>query len=227
MKYFIALGQIVGLFLMTTVFYWWEYLWFTGIVYFAGSCLGGTMTYHRLLAHRSWNCPRFLEKILVLLETVMLTGSAIAWVSIHREHHKHSDTGKDPHSPKFRGFLKMQFASMFVVPKIKYATDLMRDKFYVWQHKNYILINSIYGTVLFLIDPWAIAYAWLVPAALVWHLNSMIITFSHKDGFPNNNFILGLLTFGEGWHKNHHLNWKRTRLHKFDIGGAIIEKIQR
>lgn len=196
-------------------------------VFFAGSCLGGTMTYHRLLAHRSWNCPKWLEKLFVLIETCMLSGSAIAWVAIHREHHKHTDSDKDPHSPNHRGFLYVHFMSMFVKPKTKYAVDLLRQPFYKFQHQYYFIMNAAYALILVAIDPFALVYAWLVPAALVWNAGSIIVSFSHKDGQPCNNDLVGFLTFGEGWHKNHHDNWKRKRLHKYDIGGLIIEKLHR
>jgi len=196
------------------------------VILFAGSCLGGTVTYHRLLSHRSWNCPKWLETLFVMVETVMLSGSAIAWVAIHREHHKYPDSLIDPHSPKHKGFLYVHFMSMFVKPKIKYAVDLIKIPFYKFQHQYYFIINLLYATILFLLDPFAVVYAWLVPAALVWNSGSAIISFSHKDGKPNNNFLLGLVTFGEGWHKNHHDNWRRKRLHKYDVGGIIIEGIE-
>ncbi len=229
MKYFILIGQLSGLVLTPYLLYSGSfYEIFIAICVFAlGSCFGGTMTYHRLLAHRSWKCPKWLEYTFVLIETIMITGSAIAWVAIHREHHKHSDSHNDPHSPVYKGLLRMHFLSMMVKPKAKYATDLIRDPFYQFQHKYYIYINLAYAAFLFLIDPLAIIYAWLVPAALVWQANSMIISFSHKNGIPTNNFLLGLITFGEGWHKNHHDNWKKIRLHRWDIGGYFIEKIQR
>lgn len=229
MKYFILSGQLLGLVLTPYLLYAGSTTEFfiAFVVFVLGSCFGGTMTYHRLLAHKSWTAPKWIEYSFVLIETVMITGSAIAWVAIHREHHKHSDSDKDPHSPTYKGFLRMHFLSMLVKPKTKYATDLIRKPFYQFQHKYYIHINLVYAAFLCLLDPFAIVYAWLVPAALVWQSNSMIISFSHKEGEPNNNFLLGLLTFGEGWHKNHHENWKRVRLHRWDIGGYFIEKIQR
>lgn len=229
MTIFILVGQLLGLFLFPFLLLFgssWEIL-IAVIVFCIGSCFGGTMTYHRLLAHRSWRCPAWLEYMFVLIETVMITGSAIAWVSIHREHHKHSDSEKDPHSPVYKGFFRMHFLSMLIKPKIKYAIDLIRKPFYQFQHKYYIHINVSYAVMLFIIDPFAVVYAWLVPAALVWQANSMIITFSHKDGKPCNNFLLGIVTFGEGWHKNHHDNSRQIKLHKFDIGGYFIERIQR
>lgn len=193
---------------------------------FGGACLGGTMTYHRLLSHRSWHCPVWLEYVFVAIETVMLSGSAIAWVAVHREHHKHSDNEKDPHSPEFKGYFYVHFLSMYIKPKIKYAVDLMRKPFYLFQHKWYFTINAAYAGVLYLIDPFAVIYAWLIPASLTWHIGSSIISVSHLGGTPRNNTLHGIISFGEGWHKNHHDNWRRKRLHKLDLGGWIIEGIE-
>jgi stearoyl-CoA desaturase (delta-9 desaturase) len=164
--------------------------------------------------------------LFVVCETVMLSGSAIAWVAIHREHHKHSDTEKDPHSPVFKGYWRVHFMSMFVKPKIKHAVDLIRSPFYKFQHQYYFTINIVYALILFLLDPFAIIYAWLVPAALVWNAGSLIVSFSHKEGKATDNALLGLLTFGEGWHKTHHDNWRRKRLHSFDLGGILIQGIE-
>jgi len=225
--YFLFYFQIVGLLSWLAIPYWYEHLVITLLIYFLASCLGGTMTYHRLLAHKSWNCPKPLMRLFVLFQTITMTGSAIAWVSLHREHHKYSDSKNDPHSPYHKGLFKMHFMSMFEKPKVKYAKDLLKDKFLKFQHEYYLHINIVYALILLSIDPWALIYAWLAPAALVWNANSLIISYSHKDGVPSNNFLLGLITFGEGWHLNHHNNSKLKKMHKYDIGGIIIESIEK
>ena len=228
MKFFIFCCQILGLVSIPFLLYFGSTAEFliTFCFWVLGSCFGGTITYHRLLAHRSWKCPTFLEYLFVMIETIMISGSAISWVAIHREHHRHADTEKDPHSPKFKGLLRMHFFSMMQTPKPKYALDLIRKPFYRVQHKFYIPINLFYAASLYALDPFSLLYAWLVPAALVWQTNSLIVSFSHKDGEPCNNSLVGLITFGEGWHKNHHANPRQKRLHKFDLGGFLIEKIQ-
>lgn len=195
-------------------------------VYFLTGCFGMTMTYHRLLSHRSWKCSKFLEYLFVSIATVGLTGSAISWVAIHRKHHKFSDTDTDPHSPMYKGFLYSHFLSMFSKVNIKYSFDLLKEKFYKYQHNYYLDVNLLFGLFLFLIDPFLIVYVWLFPAMILWNMGSFIVSMSHLNGEPTNNNILGLFVWGEGWHLNHHNNSKCFKFHKYDIGGWLIDKIR-
>lgn len=205
---------------------WWQ--WAIAIfVYFLNGCLGMTMTYHRLLSHRSWNPPRWVEYLFTLFATIGLTGTAITWVAVHRKHHAFTDTDKDPHSPKFQGRLKAHYLSMFAKVDIKYAAHLLRDKFYTFQHKNYILINLVYAAALYAIDPFAVVYAWLVPAMMLWNGGSAIVSLSHRNNAVHNDTVLALLVWGEGYHANHHNNAGRTRLGKWDLGGFIISKFRK
>ena len=204
------------------------YHWLIALfVYFLNGCLGMTMTYHRLLSHRSWNPPKWIEYLFTLFATIGMTGSAIAWVAIHREHHKHTDTEKDPHSPTFKGWVYAHFLSMFSKVKPRYVTDLMKDAFYLWQHKWYFEINLIYGLCLYMVDPFAVIYAWLVPAAILWNGGSLIVSTSHRNSTQNNDFIFALTTWGEGYHKTHHEYPRKARFGKWDLGGYLIERMEK
>jgi fatty-acid desaturase len=61
--------------------------------------LGINLCYHRLLTHRSFACPRGLERLLALLGVCCLQDTPARWVAAHRLHHQHSDEQEDPHSP--------------------------------------------------------------------------------------------------------------------------------
>lgn len=185
------------------------------------------MTYHRLLTHRSWNCPKLLEKVFVIFETLMMTGSAISWVAVHREHHRFTDAPKDPHSPHYKGFFKVHFLSMFVPVKIKYSVDLVRQPFYKFQHKYYFLIVAIYALTLAFFDPSLLITMWLAPSAIVWNLGSLIVSFSHRKKKPLDSTLLGILSFGEGWHGIHHAKPNLKHWHRFDIGGWLIIAIEK
>lgn len=193
-------------------------------VYFLNGCLGMIATYHRLLSHGSWQCSRFIEKLFVMFATIGLTGPAIDWVAIHRKHHRYSDTEKDPHSPDYLGKYKVHFLTMFCKVEPKYAVNLLRDPFYKWQRNNYFYINFAYAMILYIIDPFAVIYAWLFPAALVVGLGTAILSTSHRDKKPHNDFALAMLTWGDAFHTNHHDNPMVARLHKYDMTGFIIEK---
>lgn len=195
-------------------------------VYFLNGCLGMTMTYHRLLSHKSWKCPRPLEILFSLFATIGMTGPAISWVAIHRKHHGHMDTEKDPHSPIYKGWFWSHFLSMFAPVDPRYAAHLLRDKFYVFQHRYYFEICLAYGLILFLIDPFAVVYAWLVPAAILWNGGSAIVSTSHRNGKVNNDTTLALLVWGEGYHDEHHKHAGKSRFGKWDLGGKLIELIE-
>jgi fatty-acid desaturase len=203
-------------------------------VYFFNGCIGMTMTYHRLLSHKAWNPPKWIEYFGALCATIGMTGSAISWVAIHRKHHRHTDTQKDPHSPIMKGFIYCHWFSMFERVEVKYVTDLSRQAFYRMQHKYYFLICALYATFLYALDPFAVVYAFLAPACLLWNAGSSIVSIAHLFGDrphkiksrAGNNWLLGLLVWGEGWHNNHHHDAKNpyffNRPWQVDIGGYLI-----
>ena len=77
------------------------------------------------------------------------------------------------------------------------------------------------------IDPFALIYAWLAPAGFAKLIGSLIFTYGHHSGRPHNNTLLGLITFGEGFHHNHHNDESKSQWSKLDIGGWIIRGIRR
>lgn len=205
---------------------WWHWL-IAIFVYFLNGCLGMTMAYHRLLAHKNWKCPKFLERLFVLFATIGMTGTAISWVAVHRAHHAYADTQKDPHNPAQRGMFWCHFLSMFAKVEVKFASHLLRDKFYEFQHKHYFTINAVYALLVFLIGgPMALVYAWLVPACLLWNAGSSIVSISHRSGKPQADFLLYFLTWGEGYHDKHHASPSSSRFGKWDLGGYLIELIE-
>lgn len=227
--YTVLIAQIIAhLSIIPMIMYGEWYHWLIALfVYFLNGCLGMTMTYHRLLSHRSWNPPKWVEYLFTLFATIGMTGSAIAWVAIHREHHKFQDTEKDPHSPRFKGMIWAHFFSMFATVKPRYVVDLMRDKFYENQHKYYFEINLLYAAILYLIDPFAVIYAWLVPAMILWNGGSLIVSVVHRGGKAHNDTIFALTTWGEGYHETHHINPGLSRFGKWDLGGWLIQKFGR
>lgn len=210
---------IAHLALLSMVFYAETWQWgIVLIVYFFNGCIGMTSGYHKLLSHKSWNPPRWLEIFVTLCATIGLTGPAIGWIANHRKHHAFSDSDKDPQSPIVNGWWRTQYLSMFFPIQPKYAVHLLRDKFYVFQNTYYFHINIAWACIAMLLfrDWYAIVYAWLAPAAVLWSLGSLIVSSSHRQRVARNDWWLALLVWGEGWHSNHHDNpgnWKfHTRL---------------
>ncbi len=182
-------------------------LWaITFLVYFVTGCFGMTMTYHRLLSHKSWNAPKWFEKFGTLCGFYGLTGSSIAWVAVHREHHKHTDKEGDPHAPGIKGFFVVQWLSMFETPNPKFALHLIKDRFHLTLHRYYFVIHASLALGLYLSTglDWTVA-VYLAPAAILWNAGSFINTLTHMFGYRNydindnstNIWWLGYFMWGE------------------------------
>jgi stearoyl-CoA desaturase (delta-9 desaturase) len=207
------------------------------LVYFFTGCIGMSITYHRLLTHRSFKTNKFFEYFGTLCATVGLTGSSIAWTAAHRSHHANADKNGDPHSPMMFGYFRSQFLSMFSPINIK-KSPVVTDKVHQFFHKYYLHINLVWAIILFLIGGvWAVLTLYIVPAVLLWNAGSLINTVCHtkylgyrRYNVPDNsvnNPILGLLMWGEGWHNNHHRFQSRPnigeRWYEIDIGYYLIK----
>lgn len=217
-------------------------------IYFLMFGLGVSLFNHRVLSHKSIILKNRLIKLFLLFwSTVMLQGSTIAWVSMHREHHKHSDTEKDPHSP-IEGFWKSYWLSMMHTPNFRrFGIDLLRDKDITLFHKYFWHINFAYSVILFFMFGWmGILVGHLVPAAFTWHGVSIVNAVSHAPvnlplifGYRNfdtnenskNIPLAGYLTFGEAWHNNHHGKPSsytfKSKWWEFDIIATIAVFLQR
>jgi fatty-acid desaturase len=122
-------------------------LFAAGIVVFG--CVGINLCYHRLLTHRSFSCPLWLERGLAILATCSAQDSPPHWVAVHRQHHQFADEDQDPHSPlksffwAHMGWLLMKTEEMRRHTLIeRYAKDIARDPFYAWieRHNNWTKI---------------------------------------------------------------------------------------
>lgn len=221
-----SLQMLAYLSIIPMILYASWYEWIIALfMYFVFNGLGMIMTYHRLLTHRSYNCPKWIEYVLSFITTFSFTGSAITWIAIHRKHHKFADTEKDPHSPDHLGFWRVQFFTAFAEVEGRYALDLMRDSFYKWQHKYYTIICYVTILTLALIDPMLVVYTLLFPAGLTLFFGTLILSTAHKDFKPRTVLWLALVTFGDAFHDVHHDYPNKYRLHKLDLIGWIIEKI--
>lgn len=183
-----------------------------------GICLG----YHRLLTHRSLQItPKWLEYAIATLGALAIQGGPIFWVAGHRLHHAHTeDINKDPYSAK-RGFWWSHIGwLLYFRPEFfeyeqykKYAPDLDRDPFYRWLNRNFLLLQIPVGILLYALGGWSfVIYGVFLRAVLLWHSTWLINSASHIRGYRNfqvednsrNLWWAAILTYGEGWHNNHH-----------------------
>ncbi len=223
--------------LLATPFYFkWHYVALAIAIYFLTGCIGSSVVLHRYLSHRSWRCPQWLEFIGSFFVTIGLIGSTITWVSIHRAHHMHTDTPKDPHSPHFMHWFKVHFFTMYYKPRLKLAKDLVQRPMHRYMHRYYWLVNLAYLVFLYSVGGVAAAlWAYAVPAVILWHAGSGINSLGHLLGSQpsslkdqsRNNFLLAVFMWGEGWHNNHHRYPQRPSFqiqwYEFDPGGWIIK----
>jgi stearoyl-CoA desaturase (delta-9 desaturase) len=190
-----------------------EWLIVVGVYFLRGILL--TSVVHRGITHRAFEMPKWLE---YLLSSIALAGSStsvLAFATIHREHHKFSDTTRDPHSPKHIGWVKVHLRNGSLNLNLRYSLDILRSKFYIFMHNWHWLFSFIFIAILYSIDPRSIFYAFLVPNFILWHSGCIVNSLNHcRVGYRNyntddnssNSLLTGYITFGEGWHNNHHNN---------------------
>jgi len=240
-KLFIFVSQIATHISIIFMILWasYEHYLVSLMVFFFTGCVGMSMTYHRLLAHNSWTAPRWFEILGTLCASVGLTGSSLAWCSVHREHHQNTDKPNDPHTPIHSPWWKVQFLSMFHAPNLRFMKYKLQDPLHKLVHKHYIWIQLIYLSFLILLEPFSVVYAYLFPAAILWNSGSAVNTIGHLFGYTNfqtkdnskNNLLLALLTWGEGWHNNHHHRPQNkyfgVKWYEIDIAGLCIIALQK
>ncbi len=225
----LLIGQIVAIFsLIPMVLYGNAVQWMiVGVMYFCIMTFGITMGYHRYLSHKVFEAPLWFEGIMMFFAHIMMVGPAIVWVANHREHHLFTDTDKDPHSPTHKGYFYAYFLQVFAKINFKYVRDLLKMNRYRWQVKFYWAIMFTYAMILYALDPFALVYAWLAPAGLAKLVGSLVFSYSHRGGEPHSDWWLGIITFGEGFHKEHHENPRAVQNDKSDIAGIIIRNLFR
>ena len=220
-KWDIALGiffiHVVALF-APFYFNWQAFRLF--LILQAVTALGVTLCFHRLLTHRSFMVPRWLEYILTICGTLSLQGGPMKWVSTHRVHHAFSDRPNDPHSPN-KGFWWAHMMWLFPWDEqidnptkyLRFVPDLNRDPVHRFIEKTTTLWSIILGSVLYL---WGglpfVMWGMFARLVIVYHGTWLVNSASHLWGYQSydtnegsrNNWWVALISYGEGWHNNHH-----------------------
>ena len=150
------LGAIAALFFFT-----WKAFFVAVVLWWMATSLGIGMCYHRLLTHRGYKIPKWLEYTLTIFATLALEGGPIFWVATHRIHHKYSDHEGDPHSPidgkwwAHMGWILMGRSMHHDTSTLaRYVPDLAKDKFHVWITKYHYVPMIVLGVALLAIGGW-------------------------------------------------------------------------
>ncbi|HEX4278530.1 MAG TPA: fatty acid desaturase [Bryobacteraceae bacterium] len=209
-------GAIAALFMFS-----WPRFWAAVFLYWIATGLGISMGYHRLHTHRGYKCPLWLEYFFAFCGSLSLEGGPIFWVAVHRIHHQKSDQPGDPHSPRQGGFFWSHMGWIIFGEgnhnntklMSKYAPDLAKHRFYVELNNWHWVPQVVLGVILLAMGGlplmlWGVCLRVVFGLHATWLVNSATHMwggrrFSTRDD-SRNNWWVAALTFGEGWHNNHH-----------------------
>ena len=212
-------------------FWSWQAVAVLAVLYWT-TVLGVTLGLHRLLAHRAFEAPKPVERLLVLMGTLACQSGPIEWVGLHRHHHLHSDQPNDHHDAGRGLWWAHSEWMLHEIPALEHVErltgDLERDPFYRWLDHWFLLLQLPLGVALY-----AAGEAWKVPGGglalvlwgiplrlvLVYHVTWLVNSATHAWGYRNfdcpdlsrNNWWVAILSFGEGWHNNHHAHPSSAR----------------
>jgi fatty-acid desaturase len=185
-------------------------LWLLGFYVFG--TLGINLCYHRLLTHRSFNCPKWLEHVFAIIGVCCLQDTPARWVAVHRLHHQHSDEPSDPHSPLagfFWGHMFWLIRSNKELERMQlyehYAKDILRDRFYFKLERNlmWVWVNLIQWFVFYVVgfgigyvagDSWLdgmqfglslLVWGVFLRTVSVWHITWSVNSVAHIWGYRN------------------------------------------
>jgi stearoyl-CoA desaturase (delta-9 desaturase) len=204
------------------------------------------MGFHRLLTHRAYKVPKPVEYFLAVCGTLALEGGPIQWVVTHRIHHAKADRPGDPHTPRDGGWwahigwiLWGTAQNHDQATLAHYAPDLVKDRFYQWLNTYFYVPLIFVGAALLFFGGWGVLLWGLsVRLILALHATWLVNSATHlwgKTRFETgdnsrNTWWVALVTFGEGWHNNHHAHPTSARhgLHwyEFDLNWLGIRALQ-
>ena len=235
-------GAVAALFMFN-----WRAFAMAVFLYWVSTGWGISLGYHRLHTHRSYKAPLWLEHFFAVCGSLTLEGGPISWVATHRVHHQKSDQAGDPHSPRDGGWWAHAGWIMFGETKhnntrlmSRYAPDLAKDLFYVRLNNYHWVPLTVLGFALLAIGGlpmmlWGICFRVVFGLHATWLVNSATHMwggrrFQTRDD-SRNNWWVALLTFGEGWHNNHHAHPTSARhglaWYEFDPSWITLKLLKR
>ena len=206
---------------LAALFFWsWPAIITALSLYWVAGSLGIGMGFHRLVTHRGYKVPRAVEYFLVLCGCLSVQGGPIQWVTTHRIHHAHTDRDGDPHTPREGTWWSHVGWVIFGTAQDhdratleRYAPDLLKQPFYVWLNRFYYVPLILLSVALFYFGGWGVMlWGSFLRLTLSLHATWLVNSATHMWGRQRfetgedsrNSWWVALLTFGEGWHNNHH-----------------------
>ena len=185
-------------------------IWLVGSNLLIGYMISGFQ--HRYCSHKSWQPNRFVEAVSAFLCSAFVLTPSMGWASIHRSHHRFTDTERDPH-----GNVHSVFHNFMVFNGIPSITSIprwmIRDKLYVMQAKYYWEVAILFGLLMFAIG---LGGFWVATISVAYVFQVTLNLFGHPNKSPTNNPLLAVIYSGELYHKFHHENPGVPRFGLFD-----------
>ena len=203
-------------------------LW-VALVLYALRMFAITGFYHRYFAHRSFRASRAVQFAFAVLGAASVQRGPLWWAAHHRRHHRHADTAADPHSPR-QGFWHSHVG--WILTRANFHTDttrigdLLRFPELRWLDRFDVVVPALLAAMLYgagemlrhrlpalgTDGPQLLVWGFFVSTVVLFHATAAINSLAHRRGHRHfdtrddsrNNLWLALLTFGEGWHNNHH-----------------------
>lgn len=242
----VTAGFMVAFHVLAIAAFWfftWQNLVVALVLHWMAVGFGISLGYHRLHTHRGFKTSKAFEYFLAVCGTLTLEGGPIFWVATHRKHHQLSDDVGDPHSPREGGFWAHMGWILFgdthhnnTELMGRYAPDLGRDQFYRWLNSYHWVPLTTVGLILLAVGGWPMVLWGIFLRVVVglhgtWLVNSATHMwgsrrFETRDD-SRNSWWVALLTFGEGWHNNHHAHPVSARhglaWYEFDISWITLK----
>lgn len=200
------------------------------VVLYLVRMFGITAGFHRYFAHRTYKTSRPFQFILALLGTAAAQKGPLWWAAHHRDHHSHSDTEEDVHSPGIHGWwwshMGWLMSEKFSQASFRRIHDLTKYKELVWIDKYHFVVPILLATLLYLFGELLanvapslqtnglqlLAWGFFISTVVLYHATFAINSLAHILGTrrfettdnSKNSMILAIFTLGEGWHNNHH-----------------------
>ncbi len=211
--YFVHAAAVVG---VALIGWSWKGVALAIALYYV-RMFGVTAGYHRYFSHRTYRTSRAFQFVLAVLAQSSIQKGALWWAAHHRDHHKYSDTPKDPHSFRDYGFWYSHVG--WILSRDTEETDLARISDMArypelrWLNRWHLVPALALAFALYAVGgSFALVWGFFVSTTVLWHGTFTINSLSHMFGTrryattddSKNNAILALVTMGEGWHNNHH-----------------------
>lgn len=235
------IGTIAAILLFWNQYVFWRDILMLAVGYVV-IALGVAIGYHRLLTHQSFSTYPPIKAIILIFGCMAFEGGPLDWAATHLKHHAHSDQEGDPHSP-LEGFWHAHVGWLFSLHNFakpgRYTPHLMRDKVVRFVNDYAMLWMFLSLFIPFLIGGWtgllwAGAVRVFLTTHITWSVNSVCHSFGQRTfkttDQSHNNWLIGLLALGEGWHNNHHAfptsAFHGLRWWQFDLAGLVIRFLE-